>query len=190
MIIRNVLVLLAVITLFSCNKPDENSPAATELEGNYFSIKQFAMDQWSTYEGQPYTLEKVVQMNGKKDTTYISALDMDWASVLKVFFDSDISDKKYLERYNFSLFEDDATLTRNFYYEAKEKELFTRKLQIAADEETNKIRSIYIETAKNGTLNDLNQKLYYVPMKLIQIQEFEKSKTGPDKDIRIEYRFQ
>lgn len=188
--IRHIILLFTVLSLFSCKKPAEKPAEAIQPEGSYFSIIQFAKDQWDTYRNQPYSLEKVVTMNGKTDTTYLSALNMDWGSILKVFFDTDISDKKYLDRYNFSLFEDDATLTRNFYYEAKEQDLFTRKLQIAADEETNKIRSIYIETSKNGTLNDLNQKLYYVPQKLIQIQEFEKSKTGPDKDIRIEYRFQ
>lgn len=190
MVIRTTILILTVFSLFSCKKPAEEPVAANEPEGTYFSIIQFAKDQWDTFYGQPYSLQKIVTMNGKVDTSYVSALDMDWSSVLKIFFETDISDKKYLDRYNFSLFEDDATLTRNFYYEAKEKDLFTRKLQIAADEETNKIRSVYIETSRNSTLNDLNQKLYYVPQKLIQIQEFEKSKTGPDKDIRIEYRFQ
>src|SRR5690606_33101675 len=123
MTLRSIFIFMAAaVILVSCKKESEETPAAAEPEGRYFSIVQFAKDQWDTYFGQPYSFEKVVVMNGKADTSYVSAADINWASIMKTFFESDISDKKYLDRYNFSLFRDDATLTRTFYYEAKEKD--------------------------------------------------------------------
>ena len=108
---------------------------------------------------------------------------------MKAFIESDISDPKYLEKYDFSMFEDGTTDTHNFYYEAKDKKLFTRKLQISADAMTRKIRSIYIETQKNAKWDSKTQKLFYMPMKVLSIQEFEKGTLGSGKELRVEYRF-
>ena len=66
-----------------------------------------------------------------------------------------------------------------------EPELFTRNMQITADQVTNKVKSIYIETNKDGRV----QKLYYAPIRLIQIQEFESSLLGGERNLRLEYRF-
>ena len=178
---------LIAITFFlfaSCKKENDKNTIDTS-GGTYFSITQFAMDQFRTFGGQPYSLQKVVTLNGKVDSSFESALTMDWAAVIKPFLESDISDKKYLDQYNFSMFEDNATDTRNFFYESKDPKLFTKKLQISSDAINNKIQSIYIETEKNGKV----QKLFYAPVKLIQIQEFESSLLGKDKDLKVEYYF-
>lgn len=172
-----------MLLIASCKKAEN---VAVDTSGaTYFSITQFTVDQFHTFGGQPYTLHKVVTLNGKTDSSFESAFSMDWASVLKPFLASDISDKKYLDRYNFTLFEDDITDTRNFFYEAKDPKLFTKKLQISSDALNNKIQSIYIETEKNGKV----QKLFYKPVKLIQIQEFESSFLGKDKNLKVEYYF-
>lgn len=191
MIQRLFITLFAAITLVSCKN---NGPAAQQENGGttgagYFSVKQFIKDQWDTYRGQPFGLQKIIYLNGKTDSSMISAYDMDWGTVFKTFFETDISDPKFLGRYNFTSFPDDATETQNFYYEAKEDGLFTRKLQISADNVSHKVRSIYIETAKNGKWSNFSQKLFYMPLKTISIQEFEWAQTGPSKELRVEYRF-
>ncbi len=179
------MLLSFILLLIASCKKDAHSPTADTSGGTYFSIIQFADDQFHTFGGQPYTLHKIVTLNGKVDSSLESALTMDWAAVLKPFFASDISDKKYLDRYHFSMFEDDITDTRNFFYEAKDPDLFTKKLQISSDALNNKIQSIYIETEKNGKV----QKLFYKPVKLIQIQEVESSFLGKDKNLKVEYYF-
>jgi hypothetical protein len=172
----------------ACDKEDKKSAAPTD-QGTYFSIRQFAKDQLDTYWGQPFTLQKIETINGKKDSALISTYKMDWASVLKTFFESDISDPKYLGKYTFSTFDDKSTDSRTYYYEANEPDLFTRSLQIITDPYNNVIKSIYIETAANGRMGERSQKLYYRPIKVIQIQEFESSAIGKDKRSIVEYRF-
>lgn len=181
--------VILMLFLFSC-KP--GSTVKNDLDkngGTYFSIKQFIADQWSLYHGQPFGLQKTVYVNGKTDTTLVSAYDVDWAAIFKVFFESDISDKKFLGKYSFSSFPDNATQTNNFFYEAKDDNLYTRKLQISADNISNRVRSVYIETQKKGRWSGRTQKLFYQPIKVISIQEYEKAGPGTVKELRIEYRF-
>jgi hypothetical protein len=168
---------------------DGNAPAPDASQGTYFSLGQFAQSQFEAYWGQPFTLERIIVLNGKKDSALISSFKIDWASILKVFMDADISDPKFLDRYSFSSFADAATDSKTFYYEAKEPGLYTRTLQITADRETENVRAIYIETSKKSGMGSKNQKLYYAPVKIIQIQEHEDHAVGRDNDLRIEYRF-
>lgn len=190
MTIRRLLIIfLALITIVSCKK--KQTPAAdtkTEDKGGYWSIVQFGQDQWSTFHGQPFSLEKIVTENGKTDSTYLSAFQVDWGAIFKVFFQSDISDRKYIDHYDFSSFDEDVTGTHTFYYEAKDPDLYTRKLQISIDPTTNKIVSIYIETQQSSRYDGLSYKLYYAPMKVIQIQEFDNTHTKSIQRV-TEYRF-
>jgi hypothetical protein len=176
------------IIAFGCKQKPQQQDQVTADKGTYFSIKQFVQDQWNTFHGEPITFIKTVTENGKTDSSYVNAYNLEWGEIFKIFFASDISDKKYLNHYDFSMFEDDGTATRNFYYEAKDKDLFTRKLMISADQTNNKIRSIYIETQKDGWTS-YSQKLYYAPMKVIQIQESKKPFIGHIKETVTEYHF-
>src|SRR5690606_17655018 len=115
----------------------------------YFSVTQFASDQFQTYWGQPFTLEKTVILNGKKDSSLIAASKVDWAKALKPFFDADIGKPEFIGKYDFSVIDDDATVSRTYFYEAENESLFTRTLQIITDPFTNKVKSLFIETEKN-----------------------------------------
>ncbi len=185
---RIVLFITIAIAFCSC-APKNKDKAPVNPGDTYFSIKQFIVDQWNTYHGQPYSIQKITYLNGKSDTVMLHALSMDWAPIFKVFFETDISDPKYLGRYRFTMFEDNATITNNYYYEAKDDKLFTRKFQISADEFTNKVRSIYVETEKKSRWNTVTQKLFYIPVKTISIQEYEWSTGAEPKEMRIEYHF-
>lgn len=185
---RSILFTTICIVLYSC-AAKKADPKPEIKGGTYFSIVQFTLDQWNTHHGQPYGMQKMAYMNGKTDSALINAYNLDWGAVFKVFFATDISDPKYLGQYNFSMFEDNATTTRNFFYEAKNDELFTRKFQVSADQFTDKVRSIYIETEKKTRWGTVTQKLLYIPLKVISIQEFEWSGGNKPKELRIEYRF-
>jgi hypothetical protein len=173
----------------SCKK---NSSVQTDpnIKGTYFSIIQFAQDQWATYHGQPFTLVKIVKQDYHVDSSYESALKMNWGDdIFKYFFATDISDKKYLGHYNFTSFDETTNQTHVYAYEAKDEDLYTRKLWITIDPFNNKILSIYIETRKNTDAKEEVLKLYYKPLKLIQIQQFQNSSAGLKMEKEIKYRF-
>lgn len=178
-----------VLFLVSCKKREEAKAVVPDQGGNYFSIRDFGKDQWKTFHGQPLMLSQHITLNGKTDSTILSALTMKWSPVLKTFFETDISDPKFLDRYEFSMFEESTTQTRTFSYTAKDPSLFTQKLQIAADVYNNKIRNVYIETEKQTFWNTQTKKLLYSPMHVLQIQEHNDPLIGGQKDLTIVYKF-
>lgn len=189
MVVRLLFIAFS-LTLFSCKKADTaKNEANNELKGEYFSIIEFAQDQWIENRGQPLGIVKKVYFNGTVDSTMTNAIEMDWASVFKVFFETDISDEKFLGQYDFSAFEEQSTTSKSFYYEAKNPKLYTRKLQIMADYFSHKITSIYIEAQKTDRIGTKNIKLFYSPLETISIHEVETSKTGDKKELRVVYEF-
>lgn len=188
-LLQSLVLLCSILFLFSCKKKEVTKATANAAAGTYFSIKDFTRDQWKTFHGQPFVLHQYVTLNGKTDSTIVSALTMKWSLVFKTFFETDISDPKFLEQYDFTMFEESTTETRTFTYTAKKPELFTQKLQIAADMYNNKIRNIFIETQKQTFWNTQSQKLFYSPLRFIQIQEHNDPLIGGQKDMVIEYKF-
>lgn len=155
----------------------------------YFSIMQFTTDQWDTFSGQPYVLEKRVTLNGKTDTALVSALQVNWGEIFKIFFETEIDRPELADKYDFSMFEENATQSRVFSYTARDPGMFTQKLQITADVYNNKIRNIYIEAARNSFWRKQTRKLLYSPLRVIQIQEHTEPLIGTNKDLLIEYKF-
>lgn len=182
--------LLLCFTLFlcSCQKEAAPLPAASNQAG-YFSIRDFIKDQWKTYHGQPLVIKQYTTLNGHTDSVELSSLKMKWSTLIHIFSETDISDPKFLNQYDFETFDEGLTQTRNFIYTARTPELFTQKLQIAADLVTHKIRSIYIETCKQSFWSTRSQKLLYAPMRTLLVHETNDPLIGSTKDLNIEYKF-
>lgn len=185
-----VMVLGALLILLAaCQQKEAPMTVNKSNTSTYFSVIDFTKDQWSTFRGQPYVIHQYSTVNGRTDSAILSALTMKWSSIFKAFFASDIGDPKFLNQYDFSMFEEPTTAARTFTYTAKNPELFTQKLQILADYYNNKIRSIYIETQKQDFWSTTTQKLYYSPVRVIQIQEHKDPLIGSQKDRVLEYKF-
>lgn len=183
---KSYLALFLFLTLTACSEKNGDEQPVT---GTYFSVIEFAQDQWYLYQGQPRGIMKTVYFDGKVDSTYTNAFEVDWASILKVFFETDIGDPKYIDQYNFSAFEEEITTSKGFYYEARNEKLYTRKVHITSDYFTDKVKSLYIEAEKSDRMGTKSLKLYYEPLKSISIYELETSKTGQRKELRVVYDF-
>lgn len=181
------IVTLLLMSSLACKKKAE--PKYDTSKGTYFSIRDFARDQWSTFGGQPFVINQFTTLNGKRDSVLISALELKWSAVFKTFFETDISEPKFLDRYQFDNFLEETTQSRTFSYTAKDPELYTQKLQITIDNFTGKIRNIYIEAQKASFWNKQTKKLLYTPVRVLQIQEHNEPLIGQSKDLIIEYKF-
>ena len=185
-----LLLLLLTIAIWgtSCKtKAGDNEPPSAD--SSYFSIRQFITDQIHTFYGAPYSLYRVAHMNDQVDSSLVDFLTMDWASIIGTFSATDISARKYLGSYSFSMFDDDITGTRGYAYSATDPDVFTRLLQINADPFNNRITSIYIETGKKDFFGNKTQKLLYIPLRIIQIQESEGNLLSRSRNMRVDYRF-
>lgn len=181
-------ILFTIAAFAGCKKEMKKAPAE-QTEGSYFSIKQFGLDQWNIFAGEPFTIVKTMTINGKVDSSYTNSDTLDWSQIFKVFYATDISDREYLNKYTFTQFDQEEDLTHNFFYQANEDDLFTQKLLISIDQFTNTVRGIYIETHEGSVFNDVTQKLYYKPMKIVQIQTIEKPLFGDKKHTVEQYDF-
>ncbi len=184
---KSCLAVFLLLLSTACSAPEQEKEQA--VEGTYFSVIEFAQDQWYLYQGQPRGIIKKVYFDGKVDSTNTNVFEVDWASVLKVFFETDIGDPKYIGQYNFSAFEEEITTSKGFYYEARNEKLYTRRVHITSDYFTDKVKSLYIEAEKSDRMGTKSLKLYYEPLKSISIHELETSKTGQRKELRVVYDF-
>jgi len=183
-----MMLLSATIFLFSC-KEDENKSVNTD-EGTYYSIRQFAQDQWNYNMGAPFVILKTVRVNGGKvDSSYTNSDTLNWGHIFDLFFQCDISDPSFLGKYKYSFFEDEEQDTYDVFYEALDEDLYTKKFLVTASQENKLIRGIYIEASEKTPFNDKIVKLYYKPMKRIQIQVTDKPLFGKKKHVVTEYEF-
>ena len=183
-----------------CKKKDDKDPYA-DIKGSYFSIKQFTLDEWQTFHGSPFTILKTVKEvhgdqktaresgNVKIDSSFTNSDTLNWGTIFRTFFESDISDHKFLGKYTYNQFDDNQEDTRNFYYRAIDDDMFTQKLLITIDPVNNKVKGIYIETIKKTMWGETKQNLYYAPSKTIQIQTDEKPAIGPRRYNVTQYYF-
>jgi len=187
--VKYFLACLFPVFLSAC-KPEvrqETLPGAAK--DTYFSVKQFLDDQWRMKGGQPYVLLRNTFFNGKADSAYVPLDSALWQTIRGQFDAADISASKFLGQYTFELYEDRDMGLVNYDYEAKRPELFTRRMIISADNFSNRIRSVYIETERRNKVYVRTQKLNYVPDNFIQLQEFQKSVATPAARLQVDYYF-
>lgn len=192
--IKNLAILLCSLVLLtaasSCKDNKANDEFANE-SGSYFSIRQYALDQWNTFSGEPFVILKTERVNnGRWDSSFTNSDTLNWGDIFKVFFETEISDRKFLGKYKFTQFDDDQDDTHNFFYEALEDDLYTRKLLITIDGYNQMVKGIYIEANKESLLGSKMVKLYYKPLQRIQIQTIESPLLGEKKHTVTEYDFE
>lgn len=156
---------------------------------SYFPLTYYIREQYALYFGEPFMVERILTLNGKRDSSLIRAGDADWAAIVQPFFTADISPKRFVGKYEYSQFDDLATSQRIRSYEAKEPGLRTRQLLVNTDlENDHLVRSVFIATREESFWSTREQKLYYMPGRHISISETTRSRLGPDKDLHAEYR--
>ena len=185
-----ILLCLSVLAFQSCKKKKQEADPYADVKGHYFSVRQFTLDEWQTFRGQAFTILKTVREDKKKtDSSFTTSDTLNWGNIFKTFFETEISDRKYLGQYTYSQFDDNQEGSRNFYYKANDEDMFTQKLLITVDQVNNKVHGIYIETYKKTLWGETKQNLYYAPMKTIQIQVDEKPLVGARKYKVVQYYF-
>ncbi len=198
----SLVVAFALLLSFSACKEKQNSTSAkkepvTDTTGlavdttaePYFSIRAFFDDQWKTRSGMPYTLLRVEKNDGRADSAFADLDSALWNELRAPFDAADISDKKFAGLYNFEMFDDEATQTANLNFDARKPDLFMQKMYITVDQFSRRVLSVYIETQDAREGYSHSQKLNYIPDRIIQILEFEKTAGSPARNHTLEYRY-
>ena len=189
---KYLLIVVLSLSLFACKEKQNSNSVKEENKEEvqtYFSITEYFVDQWNNRRGNPYTLLRIVTLNGKSDSAFVVMDSTLWFSLRAKFDAADISDPKFLGKYKDEIFNDETTETNHIYFEAKEPNLFMQKMDISVDMFNDKVKSVYVETREDKENYAHTQKLQYIPDRIFQFQESERSSDAPDKELRIEYRF-
>lgn len=177
-----------ILGVSGCIKGEPKSEAGL-TESGYFSIIQYTDDHFKNYLGTPIVFTKFTNLNGQKDSGFVAYDKVDWNSIFKTFFETDISDPKFADLYQVDMFTDPTTYSRVFYYQAKDKKLFTQTIQVRVEPEYGQVQSIYIEAVQNSFWKKKKKRMMYVPMEVIHIQDQEEPLIGEKIDLTIDYKF-
>lgn len=179
------------MTTFSCKSTTDTPeiPIETTDGETYFSIIGYMKDQYEFLKGQPYVFDKIVTLDGQKDSTQVGIMDIEWAEVIKPFADADISNPKFLGKYDFDQFVDNELEVGNIMYTAKDKNEFMQRMNITYNIYSNKVESIYIETLKGNRMYTQEQKLTYMVGQQITINNYEKSIGSKARMLEVKYIF-
>ena len=195
-----ILITAFCLTLFAC-KEKQNSTAAKEKAATaaaqriadstqpHFSINAYLEDQWTKKKNDPYTILKVVEKGGKRDSVFIPLDSALWVAMFEPFHASDIGDKKFQGWYKINSYDDDVTELAHLNYEAVSPDYFTQKVDLGVNKVSNEIRSVYIETVGKTDAGIVSTKLQYRPDNIVQIIKFEKEKDKAGITTKTEYKF-
>lgn len=93
---RSILLAAAILLLAACDKKKEKEDFS-DVQGNYFSINQYILDQWNTFAGEPFVIQKTMWVNGRTmDSSYSNSDTINWSRLFDIFSKTDISDRKFL----------------------------------------------------------------------------------------------
>lgn len=167
----------------------QDTVAEQEDEGKFFSIKEYLEGQRDLLAGQPYVLLKVVEKNGKSDSSYIDGDTKFFEELNAYFAPTDISDNILKNKYGVEQSHDFGNAMLFLYYNALDEKLLTQKVQLSIHDETFKVLSVYIETNKSGWFKSRSAKLNYNTEKSVVIQEYEKSLFSDPVTTIIKYYY-
>lgn len=195
-----IITCVLCLTLFAC-KEKQNSASTEEkttpvvplkvedTSQSYFSIRDYLNEQWNLKKENPYTLLKVVVVDGKKDSSFVPFDSATWFTMTAPFYAADISDKKYLGWYRFDNFRDEEAEEVHLHYEAISPDSTMQKMDIAANQYSGMVNLVYMETRQKSNDVSISRKMQYRRDDIIQIIEFEKAAGKPAVNRRIEYKF-
>lgn len=159
---------------------------------NYPDMESILRESIDRIKSEPVIYQKVVlDVQTKKSDTILVPYDkMDWDEIKSHFLKANIQTKKYDKKYDIGILNDTLTRSRTVLYSAKDPNLYTHQLNIVANQDDNKIRSIYIECEDNGFFSSKTEKLLLSPGSTIQIQEKTKRPLQKEQFIITTYKFE
>lgn len=169
-----LIILFNAIAISSC-KNGQSDDVGNEAGGAYFSIVEYLQNEKEMQQPQAYVLLKVVEQEGKVDSTYVDANEAFFDELTTMFKAADISDKMYLDKYIVEESHDFANALYFINYFAADDNLLTQKLQLSLFDETSRLVSVYMETHKSSLFKTTSYKFNYNTEKSVIIQEYKKS---------------
>ena len=176
--IKYVFFVLICFQILSCNK-EEKYDGDSMI--NYPDLEMIFKENLEPYQKAPYTFKLITIENGKKDSSFLKADEVDWKELKAPFLKANLYQKKLDKHYDINVFTDTLYGKMTMLLTSIDPTAITSKMSITAKSGTNKIMTVYAETHDAGFLVSKEYKLLYVVGKTLQVQE---DKKYPFMDVK------
>lgn len=177
--------LVLILFLSACHSKTYDGDSIT----NYPDIKVIFRKYLKPYQQAPYTFALLTNRDGKKDSVYYKAKEVDWAALEKPFYAANLYQNKLDKHYRIDIMNDTLTAKMTLLLTALDPKEYTSNMSITATTADNSIQTLYAECRDAGIWNTTEYKLLYVVGKSIQIQEISKSPLSGLKHTVTTLRF-
>jgi hypothetical protein len=168
---KRTLFILVSVLLFACgNKKVYNGDSMM----NYPDMVLILKENLQPYQKDPFTFKLITIENGKKDSAFLKAKEVDWESLKSPFLKANVFQKKLDKHYRIDVLTDTLYNKITMLLTATEPSDITSTMSITARSADNKILSVYAETRDAGFLVSTEYKLLYVNGRTLQVQEVKK----------------
>ena len=143
---------LLFITILSCKSKKDNSSTLPEQSNpndttTFFDVKGFFESEIKDVSTTPYFIYKTTRKDeGTKDSMPIN--NKQFVQLAQQFLESDITGKDIKHYYKENIFRDLSTKSITFNYSTTNKALDVQNIDVLLDEETNKVKFIFIRADK------------------------------------------
>ncbi len=141
---------------------------------NYPDMELILHENLEPYQKEPYTFKLMTIENGKKDSVFLKAKDVDWDALKAPFLKANLFQKKLDKHYDINVFTDTVLNKMTLLLTAIDTKDITSKMSITAKTSDNKIMTLYAETRDAGVFTTIEYKLLFVNKKTLQVQEIRK----------------
>ncbi len=141
---------------------------------NYPDVAMIFKENVEPYQTAPYTFKLMTIENGKKDSGFLKAKDVDWDALKAPFLKANLHQRKLDKHYNINVFIDTIYNKMTLLLTAIDPKDITAKMSITAKTSDNKIMTLYAETRDAGFFATTEYKLLFVNKKTLQVQETKK----------------
>lgn len=195
MIQRLMILALACSSFMACNSGEKSTEQNANVQlidssQGLWSIKAYLDDQWILLQDAPLVLLKTVEQNGKVDSSYLQLDEKGFAEIRAFFDKTDINDSKMRNLYSVEEFSDFGNAFIFLNYKALDPELLTQKVELGINDETMKIKTVFIETRKSSLFKSEIMKLNYNSNKSIVIQQDIKKMFSDPERIVTKYLYE
>jgi hypothetical protein len=175
-----------ILSITSCNNHNNNSLLQTNSDTTaFFPVNDYLSNDIEDVKKTPYLITKKIYENKVlKDSSVINAEE--FIKLSDAFISKDITKPQYHALYKPSLFNDLSTRSITFTYDALRDTLPIKSISILLDDESNKLKQIFITSVLDTFDAQTVEKLIWNAGKSFSIH---RSITKPNSPEKIESIF-
>lgn len=181
---KKMLLVLPIVILLACNSTEDTHD---NKDVNFFPISGNINAELRELDSLPIAIIKYVQQSEKQDTVITSKREVrDIAEDMTV---PDISSPELKKYFVETVFYDKTSNTLTMSYTTTSEKPVIRKIDVIISQETDKVRSIYVEKLEKRADTLINKRMVWTPGKNVQVIAIANVSGQPERVTTTRYQW-